>query len=360
MQVTTGDPWSPVICANCVSTVNSWETYYHTVRTNESKLQESQAHLYGMLQTEKPADDHNYEVLCMPKLEELPNLTSDVLIEEIVEEDVAGDQEQSREEEEQYMVMEAGDDDDGDTVVGEEEEEEGVDAEEVITEVDTGEQETARPNKFKAKTDSKRGRPKRATKPPTTLEYLTTRDEQDELIRQTLALDCDICFERSDTFEELLAHFKDVHDIGRGYVMCCQKTFKRRYVLLEHVKVHVNPDQYACPECHKRFSTKRHLNDHIVLHIPEEEREYQCEKCLKRYATSSRLTIHMRSHNEESNYQCCYCEKTFRQEAILKNHVKSVHEGSNQHICEICAKVFKTKGELELEAVLAIGSTDLT
>lgn len=341
------------ICPPCVSKINTWEAYYEHVRKNEASLRaikgdETDSGMLYQVETFaiQSTDDQvpgntmdKYTLVCVPKLEELQNLNSESLIEEeILEEDSVRNQGS------EFVVSDFGDDDDDEeTIQGEESQEEEMGEDEII------EEEEERPTRPKQKSENKpshsRGRPKKDKKPHPTLDYLTTRDSQDELIRQTLSLDCDICFETAGTFEELLGHYREIHKVAQGYVKCCEKTFKRRYVLLEHVKLHLNPDQYACPKCQKRFSTKRHLSDHVLLHIPEEERQFQCETCQKRYATAARLQVHMRSHNEDLSFECLYCEKSFRQEVILKNHIKSVHEGSNQHICEICAKVFKTKGK---------------
>lgn len=171
------------------------------------------------------------------------------------------------------------------------------------------------------------------------------RDAEDELIRQTLSLNCDICPNTSATFEERLVHYKDMHSDAHGYVKCCGKEFKKRTLLLDHAKLHINPDEYACPQCKKRFTSQIYLADHVVTHLPKEERPFQCEQCHKRYPTRHRLVYHQKtSHNEDLNVPCPLCDKSYRTDAFLKNHIKRVHEMADQHICEICARVFKTKG----------------
>lgn len=368
MQVSVGQQWSLVICPTCESQINAWEVYYDRIQRNEAlatatvveedeDVVASVLYEMGTIKGEEEQSregNMKYTVVCIPKeegqsqtmilMDETDNEAEEDMLVGEGEED--GDVEQDSNRTFGYALM---DDEVGamDSVVVDNEEED-VDNDDVDQNPEGEEDETSDDDDIieqkSEQLKNKQGRP-RKKKPPTTLAYLTQRDEQDELIRQTVSLDCDVCFESYATFEELLVHYKDVHDNANGYVKCCEKTFKRRYVLLEHVKLHINPDQYACPNCQKRFSTKRHLSDHIVLHIPEEDREFQCQQCLKRYATRARLIVHQKSHNEEFSYPCPYCEKSFRQEVIMKSHIKSVHEGSNQHICEICAKVFKTKGQ---------------
>lgn len=275
-----------------------------------------------------------YELVCISKPDNLQDLANE-------------------DEDDDNMIDLANDDTDGFAVEQEYmDDAEGVDEEE-------GEEEQAEEEELtelyrevrleKTPKRNKRGRPRKNV-----TEELSPRQQDDVLIQETVSLDCENCFEPCCTFEDLLAHYKSVHGNPNGYVKCCQKTFKRRYVLVEHVRLHKNPDQYSCPNCHKRFTTKRHLTDHMLLHIPEEDREFQCPKCLKRYPSHQRLLLHLKTHNEELSFKCPYCEKAFRQEVVLKSHIKSVHEKINEHICEICARVFKTKGNVP-EYLIAIG-----
>lgn len=344
-----------------MNNINNWESYYDHVRGNEVKLQALKAAaaetnpggvIYGVDTICIKGEDgqeggdstmEKYTVMCVPDVDELQNLNqSEAYLEEIVEEQQVVDEEYVSMEQSSLGPEDADADDPEEQGVVEEDGDTTADAEEDESIEEPKPKETEKPPERIPRTRQKEKKPQLTA----AVDYLGTREEQDELIRDTVSLDCDVCFLTSHaTFEDLLEHYKDAHDNAKGYVKCCQKTFKRRYVLLEHVRLHLNPNQYACPTCHKRFSTKRHLADHEVLHIPEEERRFECDKCHRKYATSGRLTVHMRSHNEENSFPCYYCPKGFRQEQILKNHIRAVHESCNQHICEICAKVFKTKGE---------------
>lgn len=134
------------------------------------------------------------------------------------------------------------------------------------------------------------------------------KEVDDQLIRETINLQCNDCNHIPYTFEDLLVHYRAAHK-KVGVLNCCDKQFKRRFKLLEHVRLHINPDEFACTLCKKQFNSKYYLNDHMAIHIPEDQREFQCDKCLKRYPTKARLLTHIKSHNEELNFKCHHCDK---------------------------------------------------
>lgn len=134
------------------------------------------------------------------------------------------------------------------------------------------------------------------------------KGNEDELIRSVVSLQCNDCSHSASTFDELMAHYKQDHDKD-GVLYCCERKFTRRFKLLDHVRLHVNPNEFACEICKKQFNSRYYLADHMASHIPENEREFQCTLCQKRYSTKSRLANHMKSHNQELNFKCHHCDK---------------------------------------------------
>lgn len=89
----------------------------------------------------------------------------------------------------------------------------------------------------------------------------------------------------------------------------CQKTFKRREHLYQHVKLHTGFRPYRCTECNKSFVRKEHLLRHMVLHSGE--RNYACDICSKSFSRHDNLLKHIRTHNKEPAYTCDVCQKVF-------------------------------------------------
>ncbi|XP_013931080.1 PREDICTED: oocyte zinc finger protein XlCOF19-like [Thamnophis sirtalis] len=58
------------------------------------------------------------------------------------------------------------------------------------------------------------------------------------------------------------------HANGKRHQRCteCLKTFTRRKYLLEHQRVHMGENSYACPHCGKHFQYKQSLKQHLHMH----------------------------------------------------------------------------------------------
>lgn len=106
-------------------------------------------------------------------------------------------------------------------------------------------------------------------------------EEENELIRQTINLACVDCGDLATTFEDLMLHYRQVHKRD-GLLTCCNRPFNKRRKLVEHAKLHVNPNEFSCEVCKKSFSSKYYLTHHMSIHVPEDLCEYQCDKCSKR------------------------------------------------------------------------------
>lgn len=107
------------------------------------------------------------------------------------------------------------------------------------------------------------------------------RELDNELIRQTVSLLCTDCGQSYDTLEDLLMHYRHVHKKDAALI-CCDREFRARNKLLNHVKLHIDPTAFACDICEKRFGSKYTLNNHMATHVPEDECQFACEKCPKR------------------------------------------------------------------------------
>lgn len=75
-------------------------------------------------------------------------------------------------------------------------------------------------------------------------------------------LSCVACNESLESFTLLKRHFRKKHPKQSFYVTCCQRKFKDRHQLEEHIRVHLNPDFFKCATCGKCFAKKRNLTMH--------------------------------------------------------------------------------------------------
>ncbi|XP_045469156.1 zinc finger protein 90-like isoform X2 [Harmonia axyridis] len=97
---------------------------------------------------------------------------------------------------------------------------------------------------------------------------------------------------------------------------------------------------HVCDICNKSFKRREHLYQHIKLHTGF--RPYTCEHCNKSFMRKEHLLRHMTSHSGQKNYTCNICEKSFSRNDNLLKH-KKTHEKQNSFTCEVCQKQFVMK-----------------
>ncbi|XP_013102629.1 zinc finger protein 391-like [Stomoxys calcitrans] len=160
--------------------------------------------------------------------------------------------------------------------------------------------------------------------------------EYDDFLKKHFQINCDKCNEPFETFPLLAQHFSQVHN-ERGYAVCCGNKFVYRSCLVEHIRLHVDPDYYKCSYCTKRFTNKRNLQLHTLLHV---DKKYACDKCDKKYARKSQLGEHKLTHmpKPEKKFQCKECGKFYISKQSLKYHQKVVHDFLYAKVCEICGQ----------------------
>uniref|UniRef100_A0A8C5K9U1 Transcription factor IIIA n=1 Tax=Jaculus jaculus TaxID=51337 RepID=A0A8C5K9U1_JACJA len=101
------------------------------------------------------------------------------------------------------------------------------------------------------------------------------------------------------TWTELLKHVREFH---KEEITCsiCQKTFKRKDYLKQHMKTHApERDVFRCPRegCGRTYTTVFNLQSHI-LSFHEEKRPFACAHagCGKTFAMKQSLTRHAAMH----------------------------------------------------------------
>lgn len=87
-------------------------------------------------------------------------------------------------------------------------------------------------------------------------------------------------------------------------------------------------DTHECPTCKKRYSTKKSLLRHQLLH---EEPNFECDICNVKFYRKDKLKAHYDKCSEKNPDQvrkCNICGDTFENNEILKEHrAKHVMEG---------------------------------
>ena len=84
--------------------------------------------------------------------------------------------------------------------------------------------------------------------------------------------------------------------------------------------------ELSCDFCDKKFTSRSHLNSHVVIHTGE--RAFSCPVCSKDFARKSTLRAHMTTHTKHSNFMCEVCEKACNDKNSLEEH-KRMHTGKH-------------------------------
>lgn len=132
----------------------------------------------------------------------------------------------------------------------------------------------------------------------------------------------------------------------------CPKRFVSKRHLKLHDIVHL-PDElkkiHSCSECANKFQTISNLNTHFLA-VHTNERPFICEECGKAFVNIAGLNQHKVTHATDRPCQCNYCPKTFKDVKHLRKH-EEVHN-EDTHICLHCGKQLKSKRILRTHMVV--------
>lgn len=99
-------------------------------------------------------------------------------------------------------------------------------------------------NKTQKARQSKR---KRTASPATSTETVTKKfktDSHSSLLSKYFNMNCDLCDTLLLSFRDTNKHYKQAHDLDKGYLVCCNKKFYRLQHMLQHCEWHINPNSF--------------------------------------------------------------------------------------------------------------------
>lgn len=161
-------------------------------------------------------------------------------------------------------------------------------------------------------------------------------DDDNRRLLSYVQMKCDVCSDDRvyDSFSEIQTHFLDTHQ-QNGYVICCNRKFRRIGRVLQHCIWHDNPEAFKCDTCNKCFQDNVCLRDHVTsMHIPTEERRFQCDQCSRLFAKQHLLNTHLKMQHtvkEQRPFVCTEgeCSQRFVLPAYLRLHIEKVHNKSD-------------------------------
>lgn len=159
-----------------------------------------------------------------------------------------------------------------------------------------------------------------------------------------LQIRCELCGKNFTKQSRLQAHINSIHKNIRNF-QCqhCDKAFKAKIHLDNHMLQHSGDRPFECGQCGERFRHKLSLISHARIH--SDSRPFVCDTCGKAFRDNSTLKAHTRVHSGEKPYKCNLCDKSFTQRAGLNYH-KAVHAGEKPHKCGQCDYATAKKASL--------------
>ncbi|KAF5292067.1 hypothetical protein FQR65_LT11333 [Abscondita terminalis] len=124
--------------------------------------------------------------------------------------------------------------------------------------------------------------------------------------------------------------------------------------LPNHLETH-HGDEATCNFCNKKFRSKARLAEHLPSH--SDQRNFQCPFCSKTFILQRHLNVHVRKHNEDKSYKCHVCDMSFVQLRQLKKHLKGHEVSGKKTLCNVCGKEFKTVTKLKVHMRVHTGET---
>lgn len=109
----------------------------------------------------------------------------------------------------------------------------------------------------------------------------------------------------------------------------CGKTFISKQYLSKHIQIiHNKISKYSCVDCDKRFVGPKKLQNHInfVHNKLPKPRIFDCSVCHKKFSSKQVLKNHMNCHTGNRPYACELCDATFTQSGTLYKHKQLVHK----------------------------------
>ena len=93
--------------------------------------------------------------------------------------------------------------------------------------------------------------------------------------------------------------------------------------------------ELTCNECGVLVK-KKNLNRHILTH---REATLKCYLCDKTFRTKDSLNQHLKTHEKPVEIQCTMCTGVFYSKSSLNSHIKA----KPRHLCPYCKKDFTSQ-----------------
>lgn len=126
----------------------------------------------------------------------------------------------------------------------------------------------------------------------------------------------------------------------------CEKKFSYKRTLQKHSQIHLkikNLNTFKCDICGKSYLRENIFNKHKIK-CTGTIKTYPCDTCNKQFKSKYKLKEHMYTHMKGNSFTCEICGKYYKTKSILKKHTFRIHGKNNKQQCNICGKILSYQG----------------
>jgi hypothetical protein len=177
-----------------------------------------------------------------------------------------------------------------------------------------------------------------------------------EKLDEPMGLTCGFCAFSDLNEESLVAHMmnhQEVVESGKMYCLHCPQQIKTMEFFIEHTKTHNEKIKtHRCLICNKTFPFDDKFINHLRNHKKNQHKICFCPECGRKFSKPKLMEDHIRFiHNKESLFCCPECGQGFGSKSALNGHIKRHIEG-NKYQCPFCPKAFSSHNLLNSHKVI--------